>query len=101
MPSLRAVAVTATIQIQKAVGTSVCHRFFLSLEDLLDVGLIDASWPKRFEPKLAQRLQLLIDNLQLIVEVINDTLRQTYRQLIKPADRNKAVIVSDGLIAGA
>ena len=31
------------------------------LRDLLDVGLIDASWPARFAPELAARLQQLID----------------------------------------
>jgi hypothetical protein len=31
------------------------------LRDLLDVGLIDASWPSRFPPTLAQRLQHLVD----------------------------------------
>ena len=33
----------------------------MNLRDLLDVGLIDASWPARFPPELAARLQLLID----------------------------------------
>jgi hypothetical protein len=32
------------------------------LRDLLDVGLIDASWCSRFPPQLASRLQELIDN---------------------------------------
>lgn len=31
------------------------------LRDLLDVGLIDATWRPRFPPELADRLQLLID----------------------------------------
>jgi hypothetical protein len=31
------------------------------LRDLIDVGLIDVSWPARFEPELAQRLQLILD----------------------------------------
>ena len=31
------------------------------LRDMLDVGLIDASWPVRFPPGLAARLQHLID----------------------------------------
>ena len=32
------------------------------LLDMIHVGLIDATWPQRFEPSLAQRLQTLIDN---------------------------------------
>ncbi len=32
------------------------------LRDLLDVGLIDASWVSRYPPELAQRLQMLIDD---------------------------------------
>jgi hypothetical protein len=31
------------------------------LRDMLDVGLIDDTWPSRFTPELAQRLQHLID----------------------------------------
>ncbi len=32
------------------------------LLDMIGVGLIDASWPARFEPILAERLQSLLDN---------------------------------------
>ena len=32
------------------------------LRDLIDVGLIDAAWPARFPPTLAERLQQLLDN---------------------------------------
>lgn len=31
------------------------------LRDMIDVGLIDASWPKKFSPELAARLQHLLD----------------------------------------
>lgn len=31
------------------------------LRDMLDVGLIDATWPARFSPELAARLQHLLD----------------------------------------
>jgi len=31
------------------------------LRDLLDVGLIDGTWPARFTDELAARLQTLID----------------------------------------
>lgn len=32
------------------------------LLDLIDVGLIDATWPARFPPPLGERLQQLLDN---------------------------------------
>jgi hypothetical protein len=32
------------------------------LRDMIGVGLIDATWPARFSPELAGRLQQLIDN---------------------------------------
>lgn len=32
------------------------------LQDMIGVGLIDASWPARFTPELAARLQELLDN---------------------------------------
>ena len=31
------------------------------LRDLADVGLIDSTWPARFPPQLAERLQLSLD----------------------------------------
>ena len=33
----------------------------IHLRDLIDVGLVDASWPSRFPPVLSQRLQSLLD----------------------------------------
>ena len=32
------------------------------LRDMLQVGLLDASWPSRFPSPLAQRLQALLDD---------------------------------------
>jgi hypothetical protein len=32
------------------------------LRDMIDVGLIDESWPAKFQPELAQRLQAILDN---------------------------------------
>ena len=32
------------------------------LRDLINVGLIDATWPTRLPPSLAERLQQLLDN---------------------------------------
>ena len=34
----------------------------MHLLDMLDIGLIDASWTKRYPPELAERLQALIDD---------------------------------------
>lgn len=32
------------------------------LRDMIDVGLIDQTWPARFRPELGQRLQAILDN---------------------------------------
>jgi hypothetical protein len=32
------------------------------LRDMIQVGLIDATWPSRFEPELADRLQAILDD---------------------------------------
>jgi hypothetical protein len=32
------------------------------LRDLIEVGLVDATWPARFPPELAARLQQILDN---------------------------------------
>jgi hypothetical protein len=42
--------------------TSFRDKDRMHLRDLLEVGLIDASWPGRFRPELAARLQELLDN---------------------------------------
>jgi hypothetical protein len=34
------------------------------IRDLMDVGQIDATWPARFPPKLATRLQEVLDDPQ-------------------------------------
>jgi hypothetical protein len=36
------------------------HR--VHLRDLIDIGLIDRSWPARYPPELAKRLQVLLDD---------------------------------------
>lgn len=41
---------------------SNCRKDQMHLLDMLDVGLIDATWPSRFPPDLAARLQELIDH---------------------------------------
>lgn len=42
--------------------TSFRRKDQLHLSDMLDIGLIDASWLDRFPPELAARLKELIDN---------------------------------------
>ena len=32
------------------------------VRDMIDVGLVDSSWPQRFPPELAARLQAIVDN---------------------------------------
>jgi len=39
----------------------VLYKDRTHVRDMLSVGLIDASWPARFPPELAARLQHLID----------------------------------------
>ena len=41
--------------------TAFCDKDRTHLRDLIDVGLIDSSWPARFAPELATRLQQLLD----------------------------------------
>jgi hypothetical protein len=41
--------------------TSNCDKDRTHLRDLIDVGLIDATWPARFPPELAARLQHVLD----------------------------------------
>ncbi|MCE9555741.1 MAG: hypothetical protein K8T91_20525 [Planctomycetes bacterium] len=33
----------------------------VDVQDLIDIGLVDASWPSRFPPELGQRLQGILD----------------------------------------
>lgn len=42
--------------------TSSRDRDRTHLRDMLGIGLIDGTWPARFQPELAERLQFLIDH---------------------------------------
>ncbi len=42
--------------------TSFRDRDRTHLRDMIDVGLIDATWPAKFSPELAERLRELLDN---------------------------------------
>lgn len=55
----RVLSLEALVQI-KLTAFRIKDR--MHLLDLLDVGLIDASWTQRYPPELAERLQLLIDD---------------------------------------
>jgi len=36
----------------------------VDLEDLIEVGLVDASWMDRIDPRLAARLQIILDEVE-------------------------------------
>jgi hypothetical protein len=42
--------------------TSYRRKDQVHLQDMIDVGLVDAAWPARFPPELGQRLQALLDD---------------------------------------
>jgi hypothetical protein len=42
--------------------TSFRRKDQVHIQDLIEVGLIDATWPQRFPPELAARLQQLLDD---------------------------------------
>jgi hypothetical protein len=41
--------------------TSFRDKDRMHLRDMIGVGLVDATWPSRFNPELAARLQQLLD----------------------------------------
>jgi hypothetical protein len=53
------------VDLQELVGmklNSYRRKDQTHLQDMIGVGLIDASWPARFEPSLGERLQTLLDD---------------------------------------
>ena len=60
-PFFRVLSLEALVKMKL---TSFRRKDQVHLLDLLDVGLIDATWCKRFPPDLAARLQELVDNPQ-------------------------------------
>ncbi len=54
----RVIALEAIVRMKL---TSFRRKDQVHLTDMLDVGLIDGTWPARFEPEMAARLQMLID----------------------------------------
>jgi len=56
--SFRVLPLLALVQIKLAPFRD---RDRLNLRDLIDVGLIDQTWPARYPAELAARLQLLLD----------------------------------------
>jgi hypothetical protein len=57
-PQFRALNLEALVRMKL---TSFRRKDQVHVEDLLELGLIDASWVARFPPELAARLQQLID----------------------------------------
>ncbi len=57
-PLFRAIALESLVRMKL---TSFLRKDQVHLLDMLDVGLIDASWVARFTPELGARLQHLID----------------------------------------
>jgi hypothetical protein len=45
----------------RAKLTAYLRKDQTEIDDLIDIGLIDATWPARLPPELAQRLQQLLD----------------------------------------
>ena len=56
--SYRVLALEAVVRMKL---TSNRDKDRMHLRDMLGVGLIDATWPARYPPELAARLQHLID----------------------------------------
>jgi hypothetical protein len=59
------VGVARMLQLEPLVRmklTSYRTKDRMHLLDMIDLGLVDASWPNRFSPELAERLQYLLDN---------------------------------------
>ena len=56
--SYRVLALEALVRMKL---TSYRRKDQVHLLDMLEIGLIDASWPTRYPPELAARLQHLID----------------------------------------
>jgi hypothetical protein len=55
----RAVTLEALVRMKL---TSYRRKDQVHIQDLIGAGLIDSTWPARFQPELAARLQVLIDD---------------------------------------
>lgn len=55
----RVLSLPALVQMKL---TAFRRKDQVHLEDMIQVGLIDQTWPVRYPPELAQRLQYLLDN---------------------------------------
>ena len=58
-PSFRLLSLESLVRMKL---TSFRRKDQMHLLDLIEVGLLDATWPRRFPPELADRLQELIDH---------------------------------------
>lgn len=59
MGEFRVVSLEALVRMKL---TSYRLKDQVHLQDLIEVGLIDATWPARYPPELASRLQAILDN---------------------------------------
>jgi hypothetical protein len=57
--NLRVLSLEALVRMRR---TSFRDKDCVHVRDLLDIGLIDASWCSRYPPELGARLQELIDD---------------------------------------
>jgi hypothetical protein len=58
-PTFRVLGLEALVRMKL---TSFRRKDQMHLLDMIEVGLIDAAWPRRFPPELAERLQELLNN---------------------------------------
>ncbi len=58
-PQFRLLALEALVRMKL---TSYRLKDQVHLQDLIEVGLIDSTWPSRFQPELAGRLQQVLNN---------------------------------------
>ena len=58
-PTSRVLALDALVRMKL---TSFRDKDRTHLRDMIDVGLLDATWPSRLPPPLGERLQQLLDN---------------------------------------
>ena len=55
----RVLSLEALVQIKL---TAFRRKDQVHLDDLINIGLVDESWPAKYPPELAGRLQMLLDN---------------------------------------
>lgn len=59
MADFRALNLEALVRMKL---TSLRRKDQVQVLDMIEVGLLDATWPAKYPPRLGQRLQELLDN---------------------------------------